>query len=204
MCFLVSAKLCADLCERAGHLPPQLVSIHGSIFGVSCSNPACLYVSHNYSPQPIVPALNLPTYDISDSHTPLPTVPRSLLPHCPACKTFLLRPGVVRFGELLTAGSLDAIDGWIDGVPQVDLALVIGTSADLSSQFINDARAKGATVAHFNTRYHDTVEDDDYFVPGDVASTLPLLVRQLTCRDPGTTNGVVAPSQICDLLQSRY
>lgn len=144
---------------------------------------ACTYTARNYSPQAIVPALDLPTYDVSDSVTPMPTIRRSQLPHCPVCKTYLLRPGVIRLGELLTAGSLEAIDGWLDKVPQVDLMLVIGTSADLSSQFIDDGRAKGATVVHFNIRRHDAIEDFDYVILGDVAVTLPTFVRQLTANN---------------------
>ncbi|KAF2158346.1 hypothetical protein M409DRAFT_71687 [Zasmidium cellare ATCC 36951] len=162
-----------DLCERAGHLPPQLVPIHGSIFMMTCSRPGCTYTSRSPSLEPAVPSLVLPTYDISNSKTPLPTLEISELPHCPACRTHLLRRGVVRYRELLPAGSLDAIDRWFGAVPRVDLMLVIGTSAELSSQFIDDARLRGASIAHFNLQYQDQiVEDEDLFIQGDVSTTL--------------------------------
>ena len=73
--------------------------------------------------------------------------------------------------RLLTAGSLEAIDGWLDEAAQVDLMHVIGTSADLSSQFIDNGRAKRASVAH------EAIENCDHVILEDVAVSLPRFVR---------------------------
>lgn len=105
--------------------------------------------------------------------------PKFTAPRCPRCQLHFLRPGVVWYGQLLAPGTLQRIDDWLDTTTRVDLMLVIGTSGRLSSGFIDDARARGATVAHFNIQYpNHLVEPGDWVVPGDAAITLPPIMEE--------------------------
>lgn len=126
---------------------------------------------------PTVPALRLETYNITQPAKSLPWIGNDRLPICPKCRQNILRPGIVLFGEMLAEGTLDRIDQWLDSIPRLDLMLVIGTAAHVSSNFIYEARNKGARVAHFDVRQHDAlIEDDDWVILGDVAATLPAVV----------------------------
>ncbi|KAL9019205.1 MAG: hypothetical protein Q9185_003514 [Variospora sp. 1 TL-2023] len=68
--------------------------------------------------------------DISDAGIPIPSIPFEMLPQCPECKTGLLRPGVVWFGEALPTKTMNAVDEFVDE-SNIDLMLVIGTSAQV-------------------------------------------------------------------------
>jgi NAD-dependent deacetylase sirtuin 5 len=48
------------------------------------------------------------------------------LPQCPACKTSLLRPGVVWFGEALPKGVIEDVETFLEQPEKVDLIMVIG------------------------------------------------------------------------------
>lgn len=100
---------------------------------------------------------------------------------CPECAIGTLRPGVTWFGERLRQEHLDRIDGWLKTVPRLDLMLVVGTSCRVfpAAEYIHTARRKGAFVAHFNLARDDTwMEFGDWYVPGDVATTLPGIVSE--------------------------
>ena len=135
------------LSQRAEHPPQQLQLLHGTLFALNCFNTRCGYSEPNFT-DPVVPALAIPTdgsdptsnnarargqdLDISDKSVPLPSLKPSDLPQCPKCRTSLLRPGVVWFGEGLPEDVLDNVHDFMnpyDHKTNIDLIIVIGTSA---------------------------------------------------------------------------
>ena len=95
--------------------------------------------------------------------------------------TGILRPGVVGFGEVLPLDQTARIEAWFDPVPRVDLLLVVGTSARVfpAAEYMFQARDKGAYIAHFNLERDDEhMHAGDWYVPGDVAMTLPSIIRE--------------------------
>jgi NAD+-dependent protein deacetylase sirtuin 5 len=137
--------------------------------------------------------------DISNAEVPLPTVPRSSLPHCPKCKTSLLRPGVVWFGEALPGSVLSDIDAYFDEpdpkaqstakmagkrqTKKIDLCLVIGTSSKVfpAAGYAAMARSKGARVAVVNTDQADAqdVQKGDWFFQGDAGEIVPEILKSV-------------------------
>lgn len=116
--------------------------------------------------------------DLSDTRVPLPSLSPDVLPHCPQCKTGLLRPGVVWFGEPLPRASLDAVDNFLDAGP-IDLILVIGTSSRVypAAGYIDIARSKGARVAVVNMDSSDVgasgLQQGDWLFQGDAGVIVP-------------------------------
>lgn len=118
-----------------------------------------------------------------DHRKTLPKIEEGSLPHCPSCKTGLLRPGVVWFGESLDEEMLDGVDGWIDE-GKVDLMLVIGTSAQVwpAAGYILKAHKAGARVCTINPEAEDKeqmgkVKPGDFAFGRDAAEVLPLLLE---------------------------
>ena len=124
--------------------------------------------------------------DISNAEVPLRDVPSEDLPHCPKCKTHLLRPGVVWFGEALPNGMLDRVDEWMRH--GVDLLLVIGTSAAVypAAGYIQKARYHGARVAVINTESPSEgasqLQKGDWFFQGDAGLLCLRFSSQLLVR----------------------
>jgi len=121
--------------------------------------------------------------DIADENVELPELAIRDLPHCPACKTGLLRPGVVWFGEMLPQQVIHAVDDWIMESDKIDLIMVIGTSAKVypAAGYVDRARAKGARVAVINTDQKDRpaggMMTGDWFFCGDAAKVVPELLK---------------------------
>ncbi|KXS98542.1 hypothetical protein AC579_4793 [Pseudocercospora musae] len=161
--FLAITQNIDGLSQRAGHSKSKLVELHGSLFGVRCTKPACDYV-------------------IADTTSMKDQEYRQLSKlNCPKCRLGILRPDVTWFGERLRQDCLDSIDRWLLSVPRVDLMLVVGTSCNVfpAAEYIHTARRKGAYVAHFNiARDDEWIEPGDWYVPGDVATTLPRIVSE--------------------------
>lgn len=169
---------------------------------MKCSDFFCKHLQVDNYTDPIVPALAIPTtsdgdeidpssnaartgtdLDISDANIDLPELDTAHLPHCPTCKTGLLRPGVVWFGERLPADVLNDIDSWMEESEKIDLIMVIGTSAQVypAAGYVDDARAKGARVAVVNMDGNDIpnsgIHKGDWFFVGDAAKIVPELFR---------------------------
>lgn len=90
----------------------------------------------------------------------------------------MVRPDVSWYGEQLAPGTLGRIDYWLNSCEEIDLVLVIGPRALTSSTFISEARNKNARVAHFDLHWHDDlVEEDDWFVQGDIEMSLAIIVQ---------------------------
>lgn len=169
------------LSERAGHVYPKLIPLHGSLFAVRCAKSECAFRDHNYTLQPTVPGMILPA-NSEDENVPLPIIDRDAIPKCPRCREGLLRPGVVWYSEKLPADLLDFVDGWLELVPRVDLMLVVGTTRNV---FVGEAVQKGARIAYLNKEelvggYEQGIvtevgEDGEWFVRGDAALSLPAL-----------------------------
>ena len=100
-CLVVTQNV-DDLHERAQTPTDRLVHVHGDLFRNRCNQ--CQYFDRK-----ALEGENFP-------------------PQCPQCRTGLLRPGVVWFGENLDPAVLLRVDDFIrDG--KCDLVLVIGTTA---------------------------------------------------------------------------
>ena len=119
--------------------------------------------------------------DISDATIPIPEIRTADLPHCPKCKTGLLRPGVVWFGEMLPSDTVEAINEYIKAAPRIDLMLVIGTSAVVypAAGYVDRARKKGARVAVVNVDRSSRVGlmEGDWFFEGDAGAVVPEILR---------------------------
>lgn len=119
--------------------------------------------------------------DISDDAIPIPNIRTEDLPHCPKCKTGLLRPGVVWFGEMLPSDTVEAINAYMQAAPRIDLMLVIGTSAVVypAAGYVERARRKGARVAVVNVDRGSGVGlvEGDWFFQGDAGVLVPEILR---------------------------
>ncbi|KAF1349823.1 NAD-dependent deacetylase-like protein sirtuin-5 [Delphinella strobiligena] len=203
--FMTLSQNVDGLSQRAGHPPEKLQLLHGSLFNVKCTSFYCNYHDQNFT-DPIAPALRIsydesdPTtnkarhaleefeekeLDISNEDVELPTIKLSDLPKCPKCNKGLLRPGVVWFGESLPSKVISTVDQFITDSQNIDLILVIGTSARVypAAGYVDRARAKGARVAVINMDRGDTpasgVSDQDWFFQGDAAEIVPRLLKDV-------------------------
>jgi len=196
--FLTLSQNVDGLSPRAHHPAAQLKLLHGSLFDVKCSEFFCKHVERNNYTDPIVPALALPIndsdptslenrreLDISDETVAIPELTYVHLPKCPTCKKGLLRPGVVWFGEQLPSDVLDSVDEFMGGPDNIDLIMVIGTSAKVypAAGYVDLARAKGARVAIVNMDKNDIpaggLYDQDWFFQGDAAQIMPELLKSI-------------------------
>lgn len=184
------------LSQRAEHPPAQLQLLHGTLFELKCFNRQCNYRQSDFT-DPVVPALAVPTdgsdptsndargrdLDISDEKVPLPSLKPEDLPHCPKCKSGLLRPGVVWFGESLPHNVLDNVEAFMNRKTKIDLIIVIGTSAKVypAAGYIDQARHSGARVCVVNMDTHDAPSsgwrDGDWLFQGDAATIVPKLLE---------------------------
>ena len=212
--FITLSQNVDGLSPRAGHPENQLKLLHGSLFDVKCFNEStCGYTRKNDFTDPIVPALALPSIsdtttdtarattttttkqhalltgaDISDISIPLPQIPLHDLPICPKCKTQLLRPGVVWFGESLPRPVISSVSSFISSPSKIDLMLVIGTSSVVypAAGYTEDARQKGARVAVINMDPNDAkgLQKGDWFFQGDAAEIVPELLKGVIGETP--------------------
>ena len=122
--------------------------------------------------------------DISNANVPLTHIHPEDLPRCPKCHN-LTRPGVVWFGEPLPNDTLDLIDNFIDKPEEIDLIIVIGTSAKVypAAGYVDVARDKGARVAVVNMDTADIpggsggLTEDDWFFEGDAGTIVPAMLK---------------------------
>ena len=122
--------------------------------------------------------------DISNAAVSLASVRPEELPRCPKCHN-LTRPGVVWFGESLPTDVLDAVDNFIEDEANIDLILVIGTSAKVypAAGYVDIARHKGARVAVVNMDTSDIpggpggLTKEDWFFEGDAGVLVPEMLK---------------------------
>lgn len=126
--------------------------------------------------------------DISDVSIPIPQIPIHDLPACPQCKSQLLRPGVVWFGESLPTDVMSSVDEFISAPARIDLMLVIGTSSAVypAAGYTDHARSKGARVAVINMDAKDAkgMRKGDWFFQGDAAEIVPELLQDIIGKTP--------------------
>ncbi|KAI0880743.1 DHS-like NAD/FAD-binding domain-containing protein [Annulohypoxylon maeteangense] len=183
--FLCLTQNVDGLSPRAGHPDEKLRLLHGSLLDNKCFND-CGYIDRNNLSDPVCPALapaadDYPpdkTMPLLDPNVPVPFVKVEDLPHCPKCKTGLLRPGVVWFGESLDIVMIGGVNEWIRR-DHIDIMLVIGTAAVVypAAGYTQKARAKGAVVAVVNPDLDSALglSDEDFFFQGDASEILPQL-----------------------------
>ncbi|KAJ9624558.1 hypothetical protein H2203_005293 [Taxawa tesnikishii (nom. ined.)] len=118
---------------------------------------------------------------VADAAYPLLQLQPEDLPYCPKCKSGLLRPAVIWYGETPAAG-LDLIDKWLGTVSKIDLMLIVGTAAGVypANEYIDEARERRARVAIFNTAPVEQqfvyLQQGDWYFQGDTATLLPELL----------------------------
>ncbi|KAI0436365.1 DHS-like NAD/FAD-binding domain-containing protein [Xylaria telfairii] len=183
--FMCLSQNVDGLSPRAGHPASKLRLLHGSILDMKCFN-ECGYVDVQNLADPPFPALapaceDYPadqTMPLLDPNVPTPNIALDEIPRCPKCKTGLLRPGVVWFGEQLDTDMLDEIDRWI-ARDRIDVMLVVGTSSAIfpAAGYASEAREMGAIVAVVNPdpESAEDLEDHDFFFQGSAAEILPQL-----------------------------
>ncbi|OTA99360.1 hypothetical protein M426DRAFT_16536 [Hypoxylon sp. CI-4A] len=183
--FLCLTQNVDGLSPRAGHPESRLRLLHGSLFDIKCFN-RCGYVDRNNLSDPVCPALAPAAEDYAvdrtlpllDPNLPLPPIKIDDLPHCPSCKTGLLRPGVVWFGEALDELMLGQVDDWLEE-GRIDIMLVIGTAASVypAADYVWRTAEKGAVVAVVNPDPDSaaSLSQTDFFFQGDASELLPLL-----------------------------
>jgi NAD-dependent deacetylase sirtuin 5 len=193
--FITLSQNVDGLSPRAGHPAEQLKLLHGSLFDVKCADESCGYIRRDDFTDPIVPALGLPAVtdttaishpllsgaDISNISYPLPPIPLHALPVCPSCKSSLLRPAVVWFGETLPPLVLSSIDSFLAVPEPIDLMLVIGTSSAVwpAAGYTEEARERGARVAVINmdANHARDMAEGDWLFQGDAAEIVPELLK---------------------------
>lgn len=165
------------------------MNFHGSLFRDRCVDDACGYEAENWgtSTVPDLAKKSPSTPPDSDARTreiTLQNIPIADLPHCPKCKTQLLRPAVVWFGESVPEDMAKRVDDWFNqGDGKVDLMLVVGTSAMVhpAAGYITEARKRGARIAWFNMEVKTAgtarPEEGDWSFVGDAATLVPLALR---------------------------
>ena len=176
--FLAITQNIDGLSERAGHAAENLVTIHGTLHRMQCSSKNCNFkASAEGSEQG-----RLLKEEAS------PDFPPEKIPRCPLCGS-LLRPAVVWFGEPIEEAARNRVHDWLDEVPQVDLMLVVGTTAVVypAAAYIHAARVQGARIAVFNTdppseedRENPVTKlrDKDWFFQGSAAEILPEVLKE--------------------------
>ncbi|OTB11853.1 hypothetical protein K445DRAFT_358295 [Daldinia sp. EC12] len=184
--FLCLTQNVDGLSPRAGHPEAKLKLLHGSILDNKCFNDNCDYIDRNNLSDPVCPALapaaeDYPpgqTIPLLDPYVPAPSIKVEDLPHCPQCKTGLLRPGVVWFNEPLDKQMLADINNWILQGP-IDIMLVVGTAAVVfpAAGYTQQAIDQGAIVAVVNPdpESREGLIDEDFFFQGDASELLPKL-----------------------------
>ncbi|RYP75511.1 hypothetical protein DL771_002396 [Monosporascus sp. 5C6A] len=209
--FLCLTQNVDGLSPRAGHPESKLRLLHGSLLDIKCYD-ECGYVDRNNLDDPVCPALapaaeDYPpdkTLPLLDPNVPVPPIKVEDLPHCPNCKTGLLRPGVVWFGEALDEPMLREVDVWVVR-GKIDLMLVVGTAAAVypAAGYTRQAKKMGATVAVVNPDpgSAEGLRSTDFFFQGDAAEILPQLFEGVIGKMD--ENGQIGlPVALCYLLAS--
>ncbi|KAL7625937.1 hypothetical protein AAE478_002706 [Parahypoxylon ruwenzoriense] len=187
--FLCLTQNVDGLSPRAGHPESKIRHLHGSILDIRCFE-KCGYIDRNNLSDPVCPALAPAAEDypadrmlpLLDPKVPVPPIKIEDLPHCPNCKTGLLRPGVVWFGEPLDWEMLSQVDDWFHEGP-VNIMLVVGTAAVVhpAASYVDLARQRGATVAVVNPDPGSAagLTRRDFFFQGDASEILPQLFEDI-------------------------
>lgn len=96
------------------------------------------------------------------------------VPSCPSCLSSKLRPGICWSGDRFHLDAWSRVERWLQGAPNVDLVLVIGTE---HTPFAVEALEKGANLACLNIFDSDHTETENgWYVEGCASETLPRLV----------------------------
>ena len=89
------------------------------------------------------------------------------------------------FNERLPSDVLEDVDSWIDAEDEIDLMLVVGTSAKVypAAGYVDIVRRKGARIAVINMDKGDApaggLYSRDWFFEGDAAEIVPELLKSV-------------------------
>jgi len=138
--------------QRAGSR--HVIELHGSIWRVKCSNPACTFKASISEP------------------------PKEIPPKCPACGHYL-RPDVVWFGEPLPQ---DAWGEAVRLAEVSDTILVVGTSGAVypAAYIPLIIKEGGGTVIEVNVVESSITPYADVFLKGKAGEVLPKLLEAVT------------------------
>jgi NAD-dependent deacetylase len=138
--------------QRAGSR--HVIELHGSIWRVKCSNPAC-------------------TFRVS-----IGGPPKEVPPKCPSCGHYL-RPDVVWFGEPLPQ---DAWGEAVSLAEASDTVLVVGTSGAVypAAYIPLIVKERGGTVIEVNVAESSITPYADIFLKGKAGEVLPKLLEVVT------------------------
>ncbi|KAI9067603.1 DHS-like NAD/FAD-binding domain-containing protein [Trametes sanguinea] len=152
---------------RSPVVQDSMLEMHGRLFDVVCTNPACGHREYN-SKSPLCPAL-AGTEKVFSDNEPEPRIDVKDLPRCSKCDS-LARPGVVWFGE--TPWYLDKIDQLVS---EADLCIVVGTSSTVypAAGYAYEVQEHGGKVAVFNLDRSEGDQEADYLFLGPAEVTLP-------------------------------
>lgn len=174
--FLALTQNVDGLSARANHPAQSLLNLHGDLFSVKCTSFMCNFSQDNNFDNPVSPGLS---HCVVSNE--IKQIPIEDLPHCPRCKTGLLRPGVVWFGETLPLRAVQSADDFVES-GEVDLILVIGTSGTVwpAAGYIDRVSNLGGRVAVFNTEIPEGYSPETCWTfEGDAAQTLPKALEPL-------------------------
>ncbi|CCX31002.1 Similar to NAD-dependent protein deacylase; acc. no. Q5AI90 [Pyronema omphalodes CBS 100304] len=200
--FLTLSQNVDGLSNTAGHPGKSIEYMHGSLFRVRCMRSWCRYERDDVM-DPITPALKVDEGDVER------TVGTDELPRCPECKTGLLRPAVIWFGENLDPQTLKRINQYLSRPYQdpVDLCIVIGTSGTVfpTAGYAGKVKEMGGKVAvvdiDCSVRPEQAKDENfaDWLFEGDAAELVPKMLYpiigdlQIPETPPGNVN-----SKCCD------
>ncbi len=138
--------------QRAGS--KRVIELHGSIWRVKCSNPACTFKASISEP------------------------PEEIPPKCPSCGHYL-RPDVVWFGEPLPQ---DAWSEAVSLAEASDAVLVVGTSGAVypAAYIPLIVKERGGTVIEVNVAESSITPYADVFLKGKAGEVLPNLLMAVS------------------------
>ena len=166
---------------RAGHPEETLVEIHDPLLWGDYADPICGLPAVVHEG---ISGSEYRWYGMSGGK-PTEPEPESGIGHvqcCPACPNDVSKPDIMCADTPLQYEEMAWTDSWLDKAKQVDLMLIVGTSARSwpAVELVDRARNQGARIAVFNTELDDQQREQlrpqDWLFLGDPAVTLPVLL----------------------------
>jgi NAD-dependent SIR2 family protein deacetylase len=167
--------------QQAGHPEEDIVEIHGPLSWDTHMDPA-----HGISAV-VAEGTSGSGYQWygGSSWKTIEKGPKSGIEHLqsrPACPNSVSRPDVICSNRPSPCEAMARIHTWLGEVKDIDLMLIVGTSARIwpATELVDRARNQGARIAVFNTELdeeqREQLRPQDWLFLGDPAVTLPVLL----------------------------